>query len=506
MPKSYLDFLPDEVLERLVRFLSKRPNHENWKFSVSVEDAVSLYNYGGPLSVGARKHFDTLSTTIPYAEDPGLYVKVFCEAEMGIFCHLLTVAGDAVHTLFMGSYALSLLSWITPFTQHCVNVRNITLCGIDESFPLEDVLRARSGCWSELSLSNREVLTPAQIHAISAHCKGLRKFALGRTTILDDLSPIWESIGSTLTFISLQGTRIPGVTGPGNEDDIYKNIKENCPLVTCFDLGDLILNRGIAAANLCAHYGAQLKHVALTCERHEEQILRTIVGACPFVEIHTMFNLDIDALPLRIMGARASQVGVVVPPNPFFLQSLEHCADSCVNLRDLKLMQLGFRDCADVLRQLLACPKPLLTELSLQIMTDLNDTYDEYRGCMTAALSVLAQNTGRLRRFVLDALLLGPGDLAEFARANQELEHAIIMVSRRQDGDMSDEEETALAGLVADLGACRGMKDIVFPLRDQFASDLVDSWTEKKAKIARVCDGLRSRRMCVTVGLCNYLS
>ncbi len=161
----YLDTVPDDSLRIVLRYLSNRPQHRNWHTSISPSSVKTVFDVGGALARAASSEFHSIG------------------GEDGI---LLVTTLDA--------------SMLCPIA-HRLPLRRLVF-DVGGGEVLCNFLR---GCGAELKElvvdTEWSAITETDILAISTHCKKLSSLAISGHLVKSPLTPIWRSLGSTLTRI-----------------------------------------------------------------------------------------------------------------------------------------------------------------------------------------------------------------------------------------------------------------------------------------------------------------
>ncbi len=198
----HLDTVPDDILRTVLRHLSRRPQHRNWHAYISTNSVNTALDVGGALKRAALMEFDIIG-----GEDgipPGGTLDV-------------TILRPLVYRL--------------PLRRLVLKLREEEL--------LPDLLR---GCGAELRdlvLSTESiVVTENDIFAILTYCTKLSSLAIRGGYIESTLTPIWRSLGSTLTRIYIG--RYHSDFGNGIVDVIsVANLVEHCVNLYHVDVKEL---------------------------------------------------------------------------------------------------------------------------------------------------------------------------------------------------------------------------------------------------------------------------
>ncbi len=163
----YFDTIPDDSLGIVLRYLSRRPHHRNWDACISAHVVNTALDVGGAFARAATLEFHSIG-----GKD-GIPLGNFYDA---------SILRSLVYRLPLHRLVLKL------------SRREV----------LPDLLH---GCGAELReivlYARATVVTEPCIQAISTHCMKLSSLAIHGYRVEGTLTPIWRSLGATLTRIHI---------------------------------------------------------------------------------------------------------------------------------------------------------------------------------------------------------------------------------------------------------------------------------------------------------------
>ena len=167
----YFDTVPDDILRIVLRFLSARPQHRNWHPYISTHLVNTALDVGGALARAATQEFHNLG--VDDGDEDGVPID------------------DVMNTPISRSLV------------HRLSLRRLVLeLPAEEALP--DLLRGCGSRLRELVLDTcNTVFTKSDGFAISTYCTNLSLLAIHTERVEGTLAPIWRSVGSTLTQLSI---------------------------------------------------------------------------------------------------------------------------------------------------------------------------------------------------------------------------------------------------------------------------------------------------------------
>ncbi len=189
----YLNRLPDEGLDNIIRHLSDGPSRKDWMSAFPIDLALQLLSGQGRLSCAARRTLTSLSTTS--YEMNSLKPASVREKYTDNLGDVLLVADPALEELHV-TCSISPHSWVSTFASRCINLVSLTLQDLHPDFPLSTVIQSCSGRLLRLALEELQ-LTVSDVVAISRHCRGLRELSIDKV-FGDDWRAMWTALGPTL--------------------------------------------------------------------------------------------------------------------------------------------------------------------------------------------------------------------------------------------------------------------------------------------------------------------
>ncbi len=163
--KHYLDTVPDDSLQTVLRYLSCRPQHQNWHAYITPYLVQNVLDVGGALAHAASLEFHSIGGK------HGIHIDI------------------AVDT------------WVLRILAHRLPLRRLVL-----KLPREELLpELLRGCGAELREIDLDaedtVVTETDVFAISTNCTNLSSLAIRGNYVESTLTSIWRSLGSTLTQV-----------------------------------------------------------------------------------------------------------------------------------------------------------------------------------------------------------------------------------------------------------------------------------------------------------------
>ncbi len=202
--ECYLDLLPDNVLENIMRLMSASPRSSTWSEQLAETDICTLFSQRGEMERVARKCFRLLR--IDEYSDPACESGKFCAYQLAIsnktiYDAKLLNSGSPSYTALEIRDPVSNL-FVQPvdlneFLVKCPNVKDLDVCS------------DRTRTWIE-KLGPR--LERLEIHApspsicipISSYCRQLRELHIKQASKSNVFHlDLWEEIGGTLEKLAV---------------------------------------------------------------------------------------------------------------------------------------------------------------------------------------------------------------------------------------------------------------------------------------------------------------
>jgi len=191
---SFFSLLPDVLLEEIVRNVSARPRHPNWRAYMGEGEASKLVSLSSPLHEAASNLLNHLTATnenFARGKTDSLVVRGAARGLPGLLAHVLT----EVH---LRAVPLD-VSWVRQIATQCDQLRVLEIHYAMPSAPFVRLLRSRGKLLR--SLSAWFVGSHSHLDAISEHCTSLQSLEL---QYLRRSSPdLWKAVGKTLTQLTL---------------------------------------------------------------------------------------------------------------------------------------------------------------------------------------------------------------------------------------------------------------------------------------------------------------
>ncbi len=283
--ESYLDKLPIDAVENIIRFTSTQPRDQNWKAYVLPELAFCLLESDSVLSSVSRNLFRSLEVrdlgtgsrrsltvagSLEYQRRSSLTVAGSPEYQRRHFPRLISALRETLAELKI--VKSSLQPWLTQsIVCKCPQLKRLFLC-FEENCPLIHILSSQGGNLEALAISKR-LLHEDDVSAIAESAKGLKTFSISTYHVSIQMGNLWESIGETLEELSIHQV------GDGLDVSV-PSIAQNCKKLRKLALTNFKVARNEEIVALCISLGGQLEsltfwHCAMNLER-----LARIYAAC----------------------------------------------------------------------------------------------------------------------------------------------------------------------------------------------------------------------------------
>ena len=422
--ECYLDRLPDNVLENIMRLMSAAPRASAWAEQLAVADICTLFSLGGEMERVARESFRSLSFDAQSSRLlPGYEWKELRAYRLNISrtnisaAKLLNLASPSYTALKIQDPLSSLFrqpAHIDEFLRKCPNVKDLeiysasTCMWLEKLGPRLERLEMRISC---LSICQ----------SIAGYCTQLRELHMGGVCgCAMGLSDLWEKVGGTLEKLS--------ATFMFSASMEIRNIQLHCRKIRWLHITEEELVRP-ALAECIVSYGEQLK-CALLADMNPSQ-LQAIVTACPNAKFHMSMAQSCHGNSLKLVGSRVERVAVF-EYGVSDLCSLAKGWNACPNIEEITLckeLSLSY------VRAMFTKPKPALLELDLQI------GFAEQISTVREIFDCVAGGTGSLRHINLSVGWLADGLFDKLVARNQWLQEFICAAHQYDDDDDDDDDD-----------------------------------------------------------------
>ncbi len=194
--KSYLDRLPNVVIENIIRFTSTRPREQNWKAHVPPQLAVCLLNSDSVLSSVSRNLFRSLQAGgVRTGHETSLAVVGSLAHRRRHFPRLMSALRETLIELRIDRSSFP--PWLTrSLICKCPQLKRLSL-GLLDNFPLTDVLSSQGGNLGALAIA-KPWFHEHDVSAIAEFGRRLKIFSLSVYNVCIQMDTLWKSIGETL--------------------------------------------------------------------------------------------------------------------------------------------------------------------------------------------------------------------------------------------------------------------------------------------------------------------
>ncbi len=291
---TYLNRLPVEILENILRQISRRPRQTRWERDISVDDIRLLLCGSGPMTDVAQRKLTGIRISNKYLSSDYLPMAHWNDHLPEILSATgsnLTKIRLAIEPPFIAAWNDN---WVHSIVNHCTSVTHLTISGLSDDDLFENLLASRSGQLKTLDVNCK--YSKARVASIERHGAGLRKLVV--THPAGDFTNAMRTVGRTLTEIEFT-LGFPAMSF----DVLFMALKQFCREIRQMKFRGV--NRGalLNLADLCVSYGAQLKRVSLPVIMSPE-LMRNVVAECPNVRVKTRCAASNVVECGRALGAR----------------------------------------------------------------------------------------------------------------------------------------------------------------------------------------------------------
>ncbi len=406
--ECYLNCLPDNVLENVMRLMSASPRASAWAEQLADSDVCTVFSLGGEMERVARECFSLLGFgSVSRDLDPGCESKKFHACRLTISnknistAKLMNLASSSYTALAIRDPLSNLLEQPThmdEFLRKCPNVKDL------------DIYSDNTRVWLEklgLRLERLEmrVLSPSICHSVSRYCMQLRELHIGEAYNHDvGLSDLWEKVGGTLEKLS--------VTFMFSASKEIRKIQQHCRKIRWLHIPEEECVKPVLAECIVS-YGGQLEYAFL--EGMNQTQLKAIVTACPNAKFYMSMKESCHGNSLELVGSRLRKV-VLFKYGVNDFCSLTKGWNACPNIEKVLLLK---EVSLSYVRAMFIKPKPVLLELELLI------AFAEEKSTVREIVDCIAEKTGSLRRFDLTIETLADGLFDKLVARNQSLQEFV---------------------------------------------------------------------------------
>lgn len=358
----YFDALPQEILDNVLKFLSRLPHALSWGKHISLSDVVVLYIAIGDLGTFlCRFHTLCISKTIDCVDERRQYKwKVPREGVLWTdsidVAHdfVLGTAGESLRAIFIGDGMYDELrngrDLVDNFVDACPNVRSLSIV-------------EKCGGWASafaMQVERLEVVSNNPECAIPNYCPALVELNLcNKSNYANDFPYLhisginWDHVGTKLESLTL--------TGFLHSEDELNRIRMACKGLKHIDIWSLsALQDTRKISEFIASYGGQLKYIHIYEIKEGE--LSHLAATCRNARFHAKIFTDHLLQPtLRILGPRLEGLSIRHQPDGMATTEWIHVWNLCPNLRVLRANGL----ISGEFRAILGMPKLKLKEIRI---------------------------------------------------------------------------------------------------------------------------------------------
>lgn len=424
---SLFDRLPTVAQVNVLRFFSKAPEQEDWASNISSASMLEVAEDGHPLQQLAKSVLTDV-TIMQLDEDWIERTRGLLDA-FGATCTSLSMKGVDSTDIepLLTTHSVPNLKRLS------LHKRPLRLEPLGRFLEKQKKLEEVQIRWADWSVGMPQ--------ALSQRGPGLKRLVLSTSlTFKDELSRMFETIGSTLEFLKIFFRKDDQLLNASKFD--VTSLPTSCPRVTELSIRWSITHLREEEVSLYALYGAQLQRVHLFGMDFSDAFVNTLALCCPnaFVDLSGVHG---DPTPLmKALGASVSAVKLfedVAPTNRIMRAAT--VAESVESLG------IGSRNAFAFFER----PKSKLRRLILTIDEDA-ENFDE-------AVVTIAKNSGDLRQLKVTCEGISAHALEELSIRNPLLESVEMYYMVPKGVEKRDEfRQRSMVNLLRAFVRCKSLK------------------------------------------------
>jgi len=358
LPTFFLDTLPKEVLDNVLRFFSRIPKAKNWERHILLQDLVALFRVIGQLGTLMKSRFTALCVSRTGACIPETHSYHWDPPTKGMLsttdinvarAYILAGGGQALRTLAVGLHMYIEEDGVCIVHDFAANCPNIVSLSVHERG--QDWVSRFGKQLKKLQISTNSTQT------ISRCFSSLYELNLRLRTTEEGDAAFWEHVGDKLEKLSLRCDSNLSV-------DHIAIIQKNCRNIRHLDIfGPVEWSEEIS--KLLCSYGEKLES-AYIYNLGEKELLN-VVNSCKNCRFHLRPSHGRTLLPsLRILGHQLD--GVHADYRNLDLKGRDYdefrkAWDGCFNLRQLLVEDFTVED----MKAIMSTPKTHVEALNLRM-------------------------------------------------------------------------------------------------------------------------------------------
>ena len=489
---NYLDTIPSDALEHVVRHISDRPRYRNWLAFISATDALVMLRLGSQVTrgvVGRTLKSITVSPSIYRQSNDIYFLSYVDEAELTNI--LSNKAGNIeyIHLRYGSARLPAAEVWLNGIANNTVSLRKLVIHEDIADGPLGRILRSRGGRLTSLTIWH--LYSRERIELVARYCTKLTELTVRH--LLCASETLWAAVGRNLQSLDMLLCGISYPSGIIDPSATLHGIRTHCRSLTRLYIEDPFENFDLAIAAIYASYGTQLKEANVS--QLSPSACTVIAAACNSLKLSLRHRYEISA-QCRILGNVANSIEFDGdPPDAVELSdSIRYCKN---------LTRIG----PSFLRywspdQIKAMASASLTNLEVFEMKDVFVLPESEE----ALIKVLANNTGSVKYLDLAIHVAGNAQFSNIARKNTLMRRVSVSLSASDDDHTLEKRVELIVLEVLDaFKICSQLEEIiVFDVGGAVRECIV--LHERIASIENACMTYRNRQTFIRVGEVNYLS
>lgn len=521
---SYFDNLPDDITEEILRFISLRPRHKDWKSGLRVADVDVLLLINSNFQRQIRDQLRNIVLTCnktTLSDENRLVVKT--EDNIDATCSVLRHIGSAARSLKFQKSVLEphcsrSRSFIDYVTNECSNLKSIVFEDFICDSDLRLILRTRGSILKHLALSfTGSVITQqesywnfvwrgpcsigaryvprvdvisASLSSIARYCENLRRLELDYLTTCN--YSFWESVGKTINELVIRFS--PMFKAIRTLEIIEKYCRKLHSVEILDSACGFSLVESAAITKLYASYGSDLKHASML--DIDPSCCLLVAANCPNVQVHAGHMYRVDE-QLEVLGPLVIEI------------RFDHLWTNLDPIRELRLRE-SFEKCSHVEK----ITSRVLGSYSLWTLDTFAGVFEksmsrlEYfewprwlidKEQFAEAIHTLAANTRNLRELKMTCESWEFGMFNELVDANRNLKYVTIAL----DANIIFETQVVL-DILKSFTACHTLRHLIVKVSGD--GENVNHASFDLECVRAFCWNIRSRPLFIRVGLFDILA
>lgn len=489
---NFLDTIPEDALEHIVRHISTRPRYRNWIAFISAKDALAMLNINIPgTRLVIQRTFKSITVTPSiYRESNDLYFLSYVdETDLTLLLKSVAHVIEHIHLRYGSARLPAAELWLNSISSKAFSLRKLVIHEDISDGPLERILRGRGNNLQSLTVWH--LYSRERIELVARHCTNLSEFNVRH--LLCASEALWAAVGPSLLSLNILLCGVSYPTGTIDPSATLHGIRTHCRNLNKLYIEEPFENFDLAIAAIYASYGGQLKEANVS--QLSPTACTVVSTACTNLKLVLRHRYEISA-QCKILGgiAKSIEFDGDPPDSAELADSLQYCH----SLEKIGPSFLRYWS-EDQINAIASAP---LSNLEVFEMKDVFVVSEAEK----ALLNILANNTGRLKILDLAVHVEGNAQFHNIAMKNSSLQRFSVSISAsdRHEGLEKQVEEFVIHVLIA-FKVCIHLGEIVvYDVGGVIRECPV--LHKKMTSIENACMHYRTKHTFVRVGDVSYLS